>query len=115
MPEYVLFVYEDEQRVEDTENRTGSELQNKYQEFIALNQDSVRVGQRLHPQNASTAIRPQSPDGVAITDGAFIESKEVIGGFFLIEAADLDQAISIAKQIPAPFGGVEIRPVRPIG
>ena len=46
-------------------------------------------------------------------DGAFAETKEVIGGYYLIEAADLDAALRIARAVPAPFGGIEVRPVVP--
>lgn len=46
-----------------------------------------------------------------MTDGTFAETKEVLGGFYIIEAADLDEALKIAKQVPARFGGVEVRPI----
>ena len=46
-----------------------------------------------------------------MTDGPFAETKEALGGYYLIEAPDLDAAIAIAKQVPAAFGGVEVRPV----
>ncbi len=45
-----------------------------------------------------------------VTDGPFAETKEALGGYYLIEAADLDEALALAKQVPAPFGGVEVRP-----
>src|SRR5262249_7757531 len=48
--------------------------------------------------------------GGSISDGAFAETKEVIGGYYLIEAADLDDALRIAAEVPAPFGGGEGRP-----
>ena len=47
-----------------------------------------------------------------VTDGPFVETKEALGGYYLIEAADLDEAIAIAKQVPVGVGGVEVRPVR---
>jgi hypothetical protein len=50
---------------------------------------------------------------VSPSDGAFAETKEVIGGYYLIEAADLDEALRIAAEVPARFGGVEVRPVLP--
>jgi len=50
-----------------------------------------------------------------VTDGPFAEAKEALGGFYLVEAADLDEALELAKQVPAPFGGVEVRPVRDLG
>ena len=50
---------------------------------------------------------------MSISDGVFAETKEVIGGYYLIEAPDLDEALRIAAEVPAPFGGVEVRPVLP--
>jgi hypothetical protein len=47
-----------------------------------------------------------------VTDGPFAETKEALGGYYLVEAADLDEALSLAKQIPMPAGGVEVRPIR---
>jgi hypothetical protein len=47
-----------------------------------------------------------------VTDGAFAETKEALGGYYLVEAADLDEALALAKQVPMPFGGVEVRPIR---
>ena len=46
-----------------------------------------------------------------VTDGPFAETKEALGGFYLVEARDLDHALEIAKLCPAPYGGVEVRPV----
>ncbi|MGO9910134.1 MAG: YciI family protein, partial [Acidimicrobiales bacterium] len=46
-----------------------------------------------------------------VTDGPFAETKEALGGYYLVEAADLDEAIAIAKQVPARYGGVEVRPI----
>jgi hypothetical protein len=46
-----------------------------------------------------------------VTDGPFAETKEALGGFYLIEARDLDHALAIGKLCPAPYGGVEVRPV----
>ena len=46
-----------------------------------------------------------------MTDGPFVETKEALGGFYLLEAADLDQALALAREIPAPNGGLEIRPI----
>ena len=65
-------------------------------------------------------LRPPSDGGVVsfedgkatITDGPFAEAKEVLGGYYVIEAADLAEAVAIAQEVPAPFGGVEVRPIR---
>ncbi len=50
-----------------------------------------------------------------VTDGPFMETKEALGGYYLVEAADLDEALAIAKDVPAPNGGVEVRPIRVFG
>ena len=46
-----------------------------------------------------------------MTDGPFVETKEALGGYYVVEAKDLDEAIAMAKDIPSPAGGLEIRPV----
>ncbi len=65
-----------------------------------------RGGNALKGTDTATSIR-----GDVVTDGPFVETKEALGGFYLIEADDLDQAIKIAGMVPAQFGGVEVRPV----
>ena len=56
-----------------------------------------------------TATVIDNRDGEAVfTDGPFVETKEALGGYYVVEAADLDEAIALAKQVPAPFGGVVI-------
>ncbi|WP_020579594.1 YciI family protein [Actinopolymorpha alba] len=66
------------------------------------------AGYALQPSTTATSIR-----GDSITDGPFIESKEVVGGFFILEAPDLDVALKIAKLNPVALdgGGVEVRPL----
>ncbi len=69
-------------------------------------------GEALRPISAATTVRVREGK-VAITDGPFAETKEQLAGFYLIEAADLDEALSIAARIPpARVGSVEVRPVR---
>jgi hypothetical protein len=64
------------------------------------------AGLALHDNSTATSIR----DGV-LTDGPFIETKEVLGGIFMIEARDLDHALELAKMTPIVDGGVEVRPL----
>lgn len=69
----------------------------------------------LHPVTTATSIRVRDGKRL-VTDGPFAETREQLGGYFLIEAGDLDEAIGIAEQIPgARVGTVEIRPVLEIG
>ena len=82
-------------------------------EYTAIGQDGrVLSGAHLQPVATATTVRVQ--DGQALTtDGPFADTKEVFGGYFLVEADDLDAALEVAVRIPAArFGGaVEIRPV----
>jgi hypothetical protein len=69
----------------------------------------------LHPTSAATSVRVREGKRL-ITDGPFAETREQLGGYFLIDATALDEAIAIAEQIPgARWGTVEIRPVLEIG
>ena len=79
-------------------------------EFAQKHGDVLRGGEALQPTGTATSIR----DGV-VTDGPFAESKEALGGYYVIEADDLDQALAVAKDVPAPFGGVEVRPIMTFG
>lgn len=111
MAEYMVFIWSDEQAVERSDPGTMDRTMAAHREFVSRHASALRGGNRLHPSGASTSIRHTADGGVAISDGAFAETKEVIGGFYLIEAADIDEALSIAADVPAPFGGVELRPV----
>jgi len=68
-------------------------------------------GEGLQSSKAATTLRPSdNADGFVITDGPFVDLKETLGGFYIIEAADLNDAIEVAKRCPAG-PGIEIRPV----
>jgi hypothetical protein len=69
-------------------------------------------GEALEPTHAATSVRVRNGE-VSTTDGPFAETKEQLAGFYLLEAADLNEAIQVAARIPpARFGTVEVRPVR---
>jgi hypothetical protein len=80
-------------------------------EYLALRDDDrVLDGARLASADTATTVR--AVDGeLLLTDGPFAETKEALGGYYLIDANDLDQALSVAKLCPAPYGGVEVRPI----
>jgi hypothetical protein len=71
----------------------------------------LQGGERLRPTTDATTVRVQ--DGETVTsDGPFAETKEQIGGYFVVDAKDLDEAIEIAAKIPgARFGSIEVRPI----
>jgi hypothetical protein len=78
----------------------------------------LRGGEALHPATMATTLTVEGGKGgdLAVTDGPYAEAKEVLGGFYLLDVADLDEAIKWAAQIPAAWQGkVEVRPVHPVG
>ena len=80
-------------------------------EYVALGERQTTYGgAELDYPSTATTVRVQNGD-VLTTDGPFAETKEVLGGYYLIEAADLDEAIALARELPEPV--VEIRPTVP--
>ena len=89
------------------------EVMNAYNAFTraAVAADVMRGGEALHEAKTATSVRVRNGQTL-VTDGPFAETKEEFGGFYLIEAADLDEAIKWAAQIPgAVRGTIEVRPV----
>ena len=73
----------------------------------------LRGGNELHPTSKATTVRVRGKKR-SVTDGPFAETKEQLGGYFLIEAKDLDEALSIAERIPSVrWGAIEVRPIIP--
>ena len=107
---YMLLIYMEEQAMSETER------EHCYVESTQLAQELHSSGQYLataplRPVATATSVRVRDGKRL-VTDGPFAETREQLGGFFLIEAKDLDEAISIATRIPgARVGTVEIRPV----
>ncbi len=111
MAEYMVFIWDNEAAWANADPRTVEVTQAAHEDFMARHADALRSSNRLHPSSTATSIRHNPGGGVAISDGVFAETKEVIGGYYLIDAPDLDEALRIAAQVPAPFGGVEVRPI----
>jgi hypothetical protein len=112
MPEYLVLIYEDESRWEHPNPDQFNQTMAGHQAFGQKHHKSLRGGNALQPTTTATSIRPDGSGGFTVTDGAFAETKEALGGYYLIEAGDLDEALRIAKDVPVPFGGVEVRPIR---
>ena len=107
---YMLLVYLDEQAL------TEAEREHCYVESAQLARDLGANGKYisagpLHPVATATSVRVRSGKRL-VTDGPFAETREQLGGYYLIDAKDLDEAMSIAERIPvAKVGTIEIRPV----
>jgi hypothetical protein len=110
MSEYLVLIYEDESKYAEGGDALWGEIGAEHGVFGAANEKAILGGNALQPTATATSIR-----GGVVTDGPFTETKEVLGGYYLIEAADLDEAIGIAKQVPARFGGIEVRPIMVLG
>lgn len=112
MPQYLLLIYEDEAALADVGQDQFDQLLKEHRSFGERNASALRGGNALHPTATATSVRKDPAGNATVTDGPFAETKEALAGFYLVEAADLDEAIAVAKQVPAPYGGVEVRPVR---
>jgi len=112
MAEYLVLIYQDESA--NTDTAVLEQMMAGHIRFGEQNGAALRGGNALQPSGTATSIRSDGSGGFTITDGAFAETKEALGGYYVVEAADLDEAIALAKEIPAPAGGVEVRPIRPM-
>lgn len=111
MPEYAILIYDDEAELAKASPETWDLLLKQHTEFGENHGKVIRGGHGLQPTSTATSVRRAASGDFAVTDGPFPETKEILGGFYIVEAPDLDAAIVIAKDVPAPFGGVEVRPV----
>jgi hypothetical protein len=83
-----------------------------HQAFAHRNAAILRGGNALHPPSTATSVRENPSGGFTETDGPFAGTHQALGGYYIIEVGDLDEALAVAKQVPAPTGGVEIRSLR---
>jgi hypothetical protein len=108
--QYMLLIYLDEQALSETQRNQCYMESAKYAHKLDADGQYVACGP-LHPTSTATSVRIRDGRRL-VTDGPFAETREQLGGFFLVEAKDLDEAIRIAGEIPAGrWGTVEIRPM----
>ena len=113
---YALLIYASEQ---DWANQSEEESQAVNQEYMAFTKDIIdrglmKGGEALQPTSTATTVRVR--DGETLTtDGPFAETKDQLGGFYLVDCRDLDEAIEVAAGIPdARRGSIEVRPIMEI-
>ena len=107
---YALLIYDRPGTYDDLPGEERDAVFGEY--FTISNESSVVGGAQLQPVETATTVRVQ--DGRTLTtDGPFADTKEVLGGFFMVEADDLDAALELAARIPAARlgGSVEVRPI----
>ena len=109
--QYMLLIYHDE-----ANPLAPAEQSAMYQEYMAFTQDIVKTGKfkagdPLQPTASATTVRVRNGKTLT-TDGPFAETKEQLGGYYMVEAKDLDEALAIAAKIPgAKHGSIEVRPI----
>jgi hypothetical protein len=109
---YALLIYADE-TADAYSKLSGAEQEAIMREYFAISElPQALDGAQLQPAATATTVRVEGGNTLT-TDGPFAETKEVLGGFYLIEAGDLDEALEIAARVPAArMGGcVEVRPL----
>jgi hypothetical protein len=113
--QYLLLIYKDDAKWADMPADDQRRLYAEYIEFTKGIRTSghYRGGDALQPTHTATSVRVRDGKTTA-TDGPFAETREQLGGYYLIEAKDLDEATAIAARVPtAKIGTIEVRPVKP--
>jgi hypothetical protein len=111
--QYLLLIYANESEYEKFGPSQKDTLLSEYAEFTrsVVQLGHLRAADRLRPVSTATSVRVR--DGkTMITDGPFAETREQLGGYYLVEAKDLDEALEIAARIPSSrYGTIEVRPI----
>jgi hypothetical protein len=111
--QYLLMIYSNEVEYAKIDPATSKKIMGEYEAFTKeiIQNGNFKAGDRLQPTSTATTVRVK--DGkVLTTDGPFAETREQLGGYYLIEAKDLDTALGIAAKIPgARHGSIEVRPI----
>jgi hypothetical protein len=118
MAKFLALIYGDEQRWAEASPQWHQENGDRHDAFHVAAGAAIIGGDELESSAKAITVRLDAQGRPSTTDGPFLETKEVIGGYYLLEAVDLDEAIRLARQIPeasTPFSGVEIRPVMQSG
>jgi hypothetical protein len=110
---YALLIYYDESAAAPPGSEEAQRTMDEYQKFTAaINERGINLGgEALHGTEAATTVRVRNNETLT-TDGPFAETKEALGGLYLIDVPDLDEAIAVAAELPGSwYGSVEVRPI----
>ncbi|TPQ33691.1 hypothetical protein C2U70_18845 [Bradyrhizobium guangdongense] len=111
--QYLLLIYQNEAEYAKIDTGTVTKMSAKYEAFTKsiVQSGNFKAGDRLRPTTTATTVRVREGKTLT-TDGPFAETREQLGGYYLIEAKDLNAAIEIAARIPsARTGSIEVRPI----
>jgi hypothetical protein len=111
--QYMLLIYDAEANMKSATQADRNAMMAEYGEFTAsiTKSGNMKAGDALQPSSTATTVRVRAGKTLS-TDGPFAETKEQLGGYYLVEAKDLDEATKIAARIPsARSGSIEVRPV----
>jgi len=111
MAQYLILIYSLEEGFAGAPSDVRDEIGAGHAAFAQKYGPAILGGNALQPTGAATSVRPDGADGFTVTDGPFVETKEALAGYYLVEANDLDAAVAMAKDVPSPFGGLEVRPI----
>jgi hypothetical protein len=111
MSQFLILIYDDESAWANATQDDMAGITAGHDKFGRENEKAIAGGNALQATSTATTVRPDGAGGFTVTDGPFAETKEVLGGYYLVEAADLDEAIALAKQVPVISGCLEVRPV----
>jgi len=112
--QYILLIYENEAEAKARNPEESQRIYGEYMTFTGAIKGSghMRAGEPLESASLATTVRVKAGKTLR-TDGPFAETREQLGGFYIVEARDLDEAVGIAARIPAAkTGSVEVRPIR---
>jgi hypothetical protein len=113
--EYLLLIYDNETDFASMTEAQHAAMHADFGRFTQsiLQSGNFRAGKQLQPVATATTVRTRDGKRL-VTDGPFAETREQLGGFYMIEAKDLDEALAIAERCPAAgFGSIEVRPIVP--
>lgn len=112
---YLLLIYENEQTFANASDEEKGKIFHEYMEYTNQIRKSGHyvAGEALQPVSTATTVRVKGGKTLT-TDGPFAETREQLGGFYMVEAKDLDEAIALGARIPASrTGSIEVRPIMP--
>ena len=111
--QYLLMIYQSEAEYGKIDAATSKKILEEYGAFTQgiIQSGNFKAGDRLQPTTTATTVRVREGKTLT-TDGPFAETREQLGGYYLVEAKDLDTALAIAARIPsARYGSIEVRPI----